>query len=145
MQSTVRLEDGMAFDVDLGGFSFTIDAHEAVGGRGLGPLPKGLTLSSLAGCTAMDVISILRKMKVEVTEFDVSADATMTTEHPKRFDTITLTYRVDGPDPSPKKVLRAVQLSEERYCGVSASLRPTVHIESRVFINGERVEREAVA
>ena len=72
LESKVVWRDGMAFDAHADGHTFTIDAHETFGGQGLGPKPKSLTLTSLAGCTGMDVISILKKMRVEVRHFQVS-------------------------------------------------------------------------
>ncbi len=137
MKASVTLRDGMAFDAHLNGHTFIIDAEERVGGRDLGPRPKGLTLVSLAGCTAMDVISILRKMRVEVTHFEVSARAVLAPEHPKKFEEIVVRYEVEGPNPDPAKVRRAVELSEERYCGVSATLKPAVKLSSEIVINGE--------
>jgi len=136
----VSLQDGMAFDVELNGHHFVIDADEAVGGRDLGPRPKGLTLASLAGCTAMDVISILRKMRVEVTRFEVSVDAGLAAQHPKKFTDMVVRYEVDGPEVPADKVKRAVELSEDRYCGVSATLKPAVAMRSEIVINGTLVE-----
>jgi len=142
MESKVVWQDGMAFEAHLDGFTFTLDAAESVGGRNLGPKPKGLTLTSLAGCTAMDVISILTKMRVPVDGFEVSVDGTSTGEHPKRFSEMTIHYRFTGTDLPLDRLQRAVQLSEERYCGVSATLKPAVAISSRIHVNGEEIRGE---
>ncbi len=139
MESRVVWKDGMAFEAHLDGFTFTIDAGESVGGRNLGPKPKGLTLTSLAGCTAMDVISILAKMRVPLDSFQVSADADLADSHPKKFEKIVIRYFFTGQDIPSDRVERAVQLSEERYCGVSATLSPSVELASEIFINGEKV------
>lgn len=139
MESKVTLKEGMAFEAHLDGFQFTIDADPKVGGQGLGPKPKGLTLTSLLGCTAMDVISILRKMRQEVTGFEVSAHADLAAEHPKKFEVVTVRYHVEGTDLDPERVSRAVELSETRYCGVSATLAPSVELRSEIYINGERL------
>ncbi|MCP4218055.1 MAG: hypothetical protein GY765_25655, partial [bacterium] len=85
MEAKVVWQEGMAFDAQLDGFNFTIDAHPKVGGKDKGPKPKGLTMISLAGCTAMDVISILTKMRVKVESFEVATDGTLTEDHPKKF------------------------------------------------------------
>lgn len=143
MESKVVWKQGMAFDVHLDGHVFTIDADEKVGGQDLGPTPKGLTLSSLAGCTGMDVISILTKMRVPVASLEVSARAVLSEEHPKRFLQITTRYELTGPeDLDVERIERAVQLSEERYCGVSATLKPTVEMRTEIVVNGQMVHGE---
>lgn len=140
MESKVVWRDGMAFDAHLDGSTFVIDAGEEFGGRGLGPKPKGLLLTALVGCTAMDVISILGKMRVDVDNLEVSAAGELASEHPKKFDKIRVTYRVEGKDVDVKKLFRAVDLSNERYCGVHATLKPTVEIENEIILNGSVVD-----
>ena len=139
MKGKVIWNDGMSFTGKLDGFDLVIDADEKVGGKNLGPRPKGLTLISLAGCTGMDVISILKKMRVEVESFEVSTDAELTEEHPKKFKSIKIIYDIKGNDVPSDKVKKAVSLSEERYCGVSASLKPSAEITNEIFINGEKI------
>jgi len=139
MEGKVIWNDGMSFTGKLDGFDLIIDADEKVGGENLGPMPKGLTLISLAGCTGMDVISILKKMRVEVDSFEVSTQATLTEEHPKKFKTIKVTYELKGNDIPFEKVKKAVTLSEERYCGVSATLKSSVEITNEIFINGKKL------
>ena len=121
MHSKVTLNDAMHFTGELDGHAISIDADAAVGGHDLGPRPKGLLLTALAGCTAMDVISILRKMRLEPKSLQVEADAEVADEHPKTFTHITLTYRLRGDLPR-EKVEKAVSLSQDRYCGVSAMI-----------------------
>lgn len=134
MKSKVTLQEGMAFESELDGHTFMIDAFEAVGGKDKGPRPKGLTLTALCGCTAMDVISILRKMKAEPEEFWVEADTDLTEEHPKVFTGITLTYYFKGGNVTKEKAEKAVSLSQEQYCGVSAMLSKAVPIEAKIVI-----------
>jgi len=129
----------MAFDAALEGFTFGIDADPAVGGRGLGPKPKGLVLTALCGCTAMDVISILTKMRVPLTGFSVDASTELTDTHPKVFTAVTVNYRFTGEDLPLAKLQRAVSLSEESYCGVTAMLKKHTQVESAIWVNGERV------
>ncbi len=138
LESKVTWTEGMAFDAELEGMRFEIDADERFGGRGRGPKPKGLTLTSLAGCTAMDVMAILGKMRLVPSRFEVSVDADLTEEHPKRFATVRLRYELEGELPA-KKVERAVRLSEERYCGVRASLAPEIRVSSHIWLNGQRL------
>jgi putative redox protein len=135
----VEWQEEMTFDVEAEGHHQTIDADPAFGGRKLGPRPKPLLLASLAGCTGMDVISILKKMRVPVEKFNVSASGTLVEEHPKRFDTITVKYSFVGKDLPENKLKRAVQLSEESYCGVRASLSADIKVDSEIWLNGEKI------
>lgn len=143
MDSSVVWKQGMAFDASLEGHSFVIDASEEHGGEGLGPTPKPLVLTALAGCTAMDVISILRKMSVAPSGFSVTAETTLTEQHPRVFEAVTVTYRFEGEGLPTKKLRRAVELSETRYCGVSAMLGKATTILSAIHVNGELLEESA--
>ncbi len=136
MQTTrVTLQEGMHFLGEIDGFGIHIDADESVGGKNKGPKPKGLSLISLAGCTAMDVISILRKMKVEPEEFFVDVtDVELTDQHPKVYKKIHLTYYLKGQNIPLKKVRKAVELSQTRYCGVTAMLEKTAEITYNIVI-----------
>jgi len=140
MKSSVTLKEGMHFIGELDGFEVPIDADEDVGGKGKGMKPKGLCLTSLAGCTALDVISILRKMRAEPEEFSVETEAETADEHPKVFTKIVVTYRFKGGNIKRDKAERAVQLSEEKYCGVSAMLKKSAPIETCIIIEGEKSE-----
>ncbi|WZL74248.1 OsmC family protein [Clostridiaceae bacterium 35-E11] len=114
--------NNMAFETDILGHTLTMDASPKVGGENRGPLPKPLTLASLAGCTGMDVVSILNKMRVELEGFDIKVHGELTEEHPKYYHKIHLTYTFQGKNLPLEKLERAVQLSQEKYCGVSALL-----------------------
>jgi putative redox protein len=133
MKSKVTLKEEMNFIGELEGFEVSIDADAAVGGQGKGPKPKGLMLTSLAGCTAMDVISILRKMKVEPDEFSVETEAEVTDEHPKVFKSIKIIYRIKGDVPR-EKAEKAVSLSLDRYCGVTDMLRKAAPVDFEIVI-----------
>jgi len=135
MKSKVTLKDAMHFTGEAQGFEIPIDAKAEHGGTGRGPEPKVLTLTSLAGCTAMDVISLLRKMRAEPASFWVEAEAELTEEIPKVFKHITLTYKLSGGDVTQEKAEKAVALSQERYCGVSAMLRQVAPVDTRVVID----------
>lgn len=138
--TTLKWLGGMAFDTELNGHHFTIDAHDSVGGKDKGPRPKGLLLSALAGCTGMDVVSILKKMKVDDFEFELKSSAEMTDEHPKTYHTIYLDYIFTGNDLPSEKIKKAVNLSEERYCGVSAMLKKASKLNTKIIINGEEIK-----
>ena len=125
---------GMAFEAHVNGHKFVLDADEAVGGENLGPRPKALTLVSLAGCTGMDVISILRKMRVEPSYFNVEVEGELTEEHPKYYHTINIKYIFRGDDLPMEKLEKAINLSQERYCGVSEMLRKSSKINHEIVV-----------
>lgn len=131
----------MAFDAELNGHHFFIDAADTSGGKNLGPRPKGLLLSALAGCTGMDVVSILKKMKVQDYSFSIDVSADSTEEHPKTYSKIYLNFVFEGNELPVDKIRRAVELSEIRYCGVSAMLKKSAEIKSRIILNGEEISK----
>lgn len=139
MEARVAWQEGLTFEAELNGFKFLIDADDSVGGKNQGPRPKGLTLVSLAGCTGMDVISILKKMRVDVSSFEVVTKARLAEEHPKKFVEITTSYIFTGDDLPLDKLRKAIRLSENRYCGVSATLRPGVVLSSVLIVNGKKL------
>ncbi len=123
MQAVVEWQGKMSFSGGAGeGGSIALDAPPAVGGEGNGFRPKELMLNSLAGCTAMDVIAILRKMKCEPEAFRVEVMAEETEEHPKVFTAFHIKYFVKGAVPE-AKLEKAINLSQERYCGVTVMYR----------------------
>ena len=113
---------GMAFDTVVDGHTLTIDADTDFGGTDSGPKPKPLLLLSLTGCTGMDVVSLMNKMRVEYTDFEVKVDGELTDEHPKYYHKIHLTYSLKTKPEYHDKVKKAVNLSQDRYCGVSYML-----------------------
>jgi len=139
LQAKINWEQGLAFRAHLDGFDFVIDGLPAAGGQNLGPRPKGLTLVSLAGCTGMDVISILGKMKVKVDKFEVAAEALTAEEHPQKILAVKVTYTFQGDGLTPEPLRKAIALSEEKYCGVRATLTPTVAISHEIILNGQKV------
>lgn len=103
-------------------FSVVMDAHPSVGGDNSGFRPMELLLVGLCGCTAMDVISILRKKRQQVSGLEVKAHAETADTYPKVFTNIALEYIVTGKAVDPQAVERAIQLSAERYCPAQAML-----------------------
>lgn len=130
----INLSGEMSFEVNLDGHRFEIDAVEQFGGANKGPRPKNLMLASIAGCTGMDVVSILRKMKVLFDDFRIEVTGTITEEYPKHFDAMHIIYRLKGKDISLEKVEKAVNLSQTKYCGVTFSFKPTVNITHEIII-----------
>jgi putative redox protein len=127
-------QQDMAFEAVVNGFKILIDADPAVGGTNLGPRPKPLTLVSLAGCTGMDVISILKKMRVEPEYFNVAVEGDMTEDHPKYYQKIHVIYELKGNEIDIEKVEKAVNLSRDRYCGVYALLKAGAEISYEIKI-----------
>jgi putative redox protein len=124
---------GMAFETEVSGHKILLDADESVGGDDKGPRPKPLMLASLAGCTGMDVISILKKMQLPYTYFNIDVEADLTEEHPKQYSAIKVIYEFKKSDNlDEKKVEKAVNLSQERYCGVSALLKKAIDVDYEI-------------
>ena len=119
--STVWKEK-MAFDSQLGNHTIRMDTTPEMGDDS-GASPKQLVLAGLAGCTGMDVVSLLKKMRVPFTGFEIEIEADLTEEHPIVFSEIRLKYLLFGKDLNKEKVKKAVDLSQEKYCGVSAMLK----------------------
>ena len=134
-EATVTLVDGMQFVAETGsGHSFTIDSVPDVGGHDTGPRPFELLAAGLAGCTAMDVISVLRTMRQKPTGLKVHVSGERATEHPKKFLSIHIEYIVIGYGLSEDRVARAIELSETKYCPAIANLRPGAPITSSYTI-----------
>ena len=127
--------ENMAFEADMDGHKIIIDAKENVGGENKGPQPKPFMLTALAGCTGMDVISILNKMRVKLDNFNVKVDGELTDEHPKHFYKMHVTYEFWGKDLPMAKLEKAINLSEDRYCGVSVSYKETMKVTSEIIIH----------
>lgn len=139
MRVDMELQAGsMAFAGEVEGHRLVVDAAEVHGGQGLGPNPKQYLLTGLSTCTAMDIISILRKMKQEPESLVVSAEGELRDAHPKIFEHLDVTVTATG-ELNPKKLWKAVRLSRDNYCGVAAMLRPTVALDYHVVLNGEEV------
>jgi putative redox protein len=135
-KTTINLswKEKMTFDAEVNGHIIPLDADAAVGGEDRGPRPKPLTLVSLGGCTGMDVISILNKMRVEPEDFSVNVSGELTDEHPKYFNKIHIVYTFKGEDLPMDKLEKAISLSQDRYCGVTAMLNKAAEITHEIVI-----------
>jgi putative redox protein len=121
-------KEGLAFE-GIGGSGFTVSLDTlAEEGGGTGFSPMEVLLVSLAGCTAMDVISILKKKRQDVTGFEVRAHGLRADDHPKIYTDITLEYVVRGHGVDPKAIERAIELSETKYCSVAGMLKKAANI-----------------
>jgi putative redox protein len=137
MKARAKLIEGMAFLGEAGsGHSLVMDGSAEYGGRNLGIRPMELLLLGLAGCTAFDVVHILRKGRETVADCVVEVSATRAETDPKVFTAIHLVYKVKGKGLTEAKVARAVQLSKEKYCSASimfaqvAAITYEYHLES---------------
>lgn len=133
-QVKINWLENMAFSAEVNGHKIILDATENVGGENRGPRPKPLMLTALAGCTGMDVVSILKKMRVDVDGFNVYVEGDLTEEHPKQFTQMHVIYEFKGKNLPVEKLQKAVNLSEDRYCGVSAMYRKAIGLTSEIKI-----------
>lgn len=118
----------------------TMDGPEKLGGSNAGVRPKELVLMALAGCTGSDVVSILQKKRVKLSDFEINITAQQSENHPKVFTHIDLEYVFYGKDIKGKDVERAIELSTETYCGVSAMLQKAMTINHTYKIVETEVE-----
>jgi len=135
MSVTADWLDGMAFSVNVLGHNLIIDTPISVGGQNRGPSPKPLMLVALAGCTGMDVIFMLQKMRVPVEKFRLIVQGDLTSEHPKHFYKMHIIYEFTGKNLPPEKLRQAIELSQEKYCGVSATLKKALTLTWEIKVN----------
>jgi len=122
---------GMRFDMTLGsGYRFDIDASPEDGGTGPGARPMELLLAGLAGCTGMDVVSILEKARQELTGFEVVVNGERRKEYPMIYTDIHVEYVIRGRNISEEAVKRAIELSQTKYCSAEAMLEKSAKITS---------------
>jgi len=131
---TAKWLNNMAFEAEANGHKIVLDAESEVGGENRGPHPKPFMLAALGGCTAMDVISILQKMRVKVEKFNVHVEGELTEEHPKQFYKMHVVYEFTGKNLPMDKLKKAVELSEERYCGVTAVYKKVMELTSEIKV-----------
>jgi putative redox protein len=131
---SIQHRDNMSFMANINGHELFLDASHAAGGNNRGPRPKSLMMAALAGCTGMDVVSILKKMQVEFEDFRVKVEGNITEDHPTHFDHMHIIYSIKGKNIPPDKVNRAINLSQEKYCGVSYSYRKAMKITHELII-----------
>jgi len=131
----VKWAGDMAFEATVDDHRLMFDARQESGGKDKGPRPKTLLMASLGGCTGMDVVSILRKMKVDVTGFNVKVEGDLTEVHPKYFTSMHIIYEFAGENLPLDKITHAIDLSLEKYCGVSATLKKSLPITYEISLN----------
>ncbi len=117
------------------GNSLLMDTSEEGGGNSAGLSSKALMLSSLAGCSGLDVIMILDKMRVKLDNFEIKIEAELTDEHPKYYKKVKVDYYFYGQDLDKEKINKAVTLSVEKYCGVMEMFRQFAEVKTEIFFN----------
>ncbi|WP_407271365.1 OsmC family protein [Radiobacillus sp. PE A8.2] len=140
METTIKWNDKMSFSsMTPSGHELRMDASAEVGGENTGPRPTELLLNAVAGCTGIDIISILQKMRLEPKSFHMDVKGERAEDHPKKFTTIAIHYALEG-DLTEDKVIRAIQLSKDKYCSVSHSL--SAEISASYSINGVKGKQQ---
>ncbi|WP_419880621.1 OsmC family protein [Peribacillus sp. B-H-3] len=136
MKTNVAWNGNMSFTGTApSGHEITMDASEESGGTNSGARPTELLLNALAGCTGIDIITILQKMRLNPLSFHLEVDGERAEDHPKRFTSIHIHYSLEGALPE-DKVIRAIMLSKDKYCSVSKTL--SANVTASYSINGEK-------
>lgn len=144
MKMTVGWKGNMAFEAAIHQHRVLMDARTEAGGEYSAPTPKELVLAGLCGCTGMDMVHILKRMRLEAATFSVDAEATTTDEDPSVFDQVRLIYRFTNDQPTGEnlpidRIKRAANLSQSKYCGVGAMIAKSARIDYEIQINGKKV------
>ena len=138
MKTNTIWKENMNFTGECSGNTITMDAKPPLG-KAAGMTPKELIALGLSGCTAMDVIALLKKHKQDVKSLNVEADVEKSSGgYPEVFSHILLSFKAEG-NIDREKYLEAVQLSQTKYCGVSAMLAKSFPIEYKVILNNEEI------
>ena len=144
MEARVVWKERMSFSGTADtGFELPLGSDPSVGGDNDGFRPVELFAIGLGGCTAMDVISILRKKRQDVTAFEVQVHADRAEEHPKVFTHVVVEYHLTGHDIDEKAVVRAIELSSTRYCPAQGMLEQVVPIELVYHIHEDEGQGES--
>ena len=122
------------FDTEIDGHQITIDLATDAGGDDEGARPKKLLLVAAASCSGLDVIGMMRKMRIDLKSFDIRIDAEVNEEHPKEYTSMTVIYEFEGDNLPKEKLERACELSFDKYCGVLAMYKRAVPITYEVRI-----------
>lgn len=142
MKTSVVWKDGMEFYGRVDKHSVPMDAKSPIG-KETAPTPKELVAVGLGGCTAMDVIALLKKHKQPPKNFSIDVEIQSSTgAHPIVFEKAVLSFFVDG-EVTAEKLIEAVHLSQTKYCGVSAMLSKSFPIEYRIILNGNQISTGA--
>lgn len=135
---TTVWKENMQFESDNpSGHTVLIDTSEKNGGQNSGLGPKAMMLSSLAGCSGLDVVSVLKKMKTTIDDFKMIVTGELTTEHPVIYQTVTVDYHFYGTELDENKINKAVKLSVDTYCGVLAMFRKFADVKTNTHFHNK--------
>ena len=137
MSTTAKISwvEGALFVAEAGsGHSFTMDGSTEVGGRNLASRPMEVVLMGMGGCTAIDVVSMLKKQRQDIEGVEVSLVAERAEDHPKVFTSVTLVYTVRGRKLNKALIERAVELSDEKYCSATAMVKKSADVGHKVVL-----------
>jgi putative redox protein len=136
MKREIKLDwiENLEFVAEVDGHKITIDAAPENGGTNKGARPKPFLLVALAGCTGMDVVGMLKKMKVDLKGLSIHVEGDVQDDPPKAFESMKVVYTFRGNDLPLDKLEKVVELSKEKYCGVSATLKHAIPIEYEIRI-----------
>jgi putative redox protein len=129
----------MKFNALLNGHTVIMDAPKRAGGDDEGPIPKPFVLTALSGCTGMDVVSILNKSHKPVADFSINVTGEISNQPPVEYTAIHIVYNFVGDEDNKEAALKAVTLSQEKYCGVSHMLKKILPVTWEVIYNGAPV------
>ncbi len=127
-------KENMLFETIVNGHKVTLDADASVGGTDTAPRPKALMLVALAGCTAMDVVALFRKMKVDFSGLKINVEAELSEEHPKIYTKVRMIYFVKSNEVHRQSIEKAINLSQEKYCGVGAMFKKFAELTYEIQI-----------
>jgi putative redox protein len=135
----------MQFNALVNGHTIIMDAPERVGGEDNGPIPKPFVLTALSGCTGMDIVAILRKANKEVADFSIKVTGELSKQAPISYVAMHVVYDFKGEPANQEAALEAVNLSQEKYCGVSQMLKKALPVTWEVNYNGVMIFNNRVA
>lgn len=122
------------FETEVDGHLITTDLAKEAGGDDAGPRPKKLMLVAAAGCSGIDVVSLLKKMRVDLKGFDIQIEAEVSEEDPKQYTFMKVIYEFEGEELPMEKLEKAVKLSYEKYCGVMALYKKAIPVAYEIRI-----------
>lgn len=127
-------KDNNIFETDVDGHNIVIDLAKDAGGDEAGPRPKKFVLVAAAGCSGLDVVEIVKKMRIDIKGFNIQIESDVTDEYPKQYTNLKVVYEFEGENLPKEKLERACQLSFDNYCGVLAMYKKAVPVTYEVRI-----------
>ena len=127
-------KDNNIFETDVDGHNTVIDLAKDAGGDDAGPRPKKFVLVAAAGCSGLDVVEIVKKMRIDIKGFNIQIESDVTDEYPKQYTNLKVVYEFEGENLPKEKLERACQLSFDNYCGVLAMYKKAVPVTYEVRI-----------